>query len=370
MRSKRTTPIGLDIRDSEVHAVQFEVADGRPALRAAAVWAVPPASEADERAPALLAALRSLSLDRRFVGRKVVSALPANQVDVRPLRLRPGVTPEDGAAFQENLILEARSSLLYSPEEAYIDYVPLGTTIEDGQQKYAVLLIAARREHVNRHLAVLRAAHLDCVHIEPGAPAALRMLRDGDGTVAFLDVDADTTSISVGKQGGVLFSRTVSTGTRGMIRSLAQALRISEKEALRTLRTYGTDPEGSTAYDLAMAAETGLLPRESLRALLFSFVGQALGRIAEEIRRSLDYFSRQRRGGSIDKAFLVGVEMPAGMAAHLEKEIGTKVIAGPALAQSLQIDPSVGLGGPTPSRDPMPNLPSLAAMGLALREEV
>jgi Tfp pilus assembly PilM family ATPase len=53
---------------------------------------------------------------------------------------------------------------------------------------------------------------------------------------------------------------------------------------------------------------------------------RALEGIAQEVRRSLNYFSRQRRGGQIQADFRTGATVPANLDSYLEEQIGVPVV--------------------------------------------
>ena len=83
--------------------------------------------------------------------------------------------------------MEASSCLLYRPEDAVIDYLPIHMETQLSSGGMQSLLIAARKECVNRHLALLRAAGLRSVHLDVGGCAAARLIGRDNAAIAIVD---------------------------------------------------------------------------------------------------------------------------------------------------------------------------------------
>jgi len=355
-KQKLYTPIGLSVQESAVHAIQFRRVGSGVACHAAAAQRI----TEGEGLSGELEAVQALFDTEPFAGNRVVSVLRNVDVDLRKLVLPAGIVPDRTPAFAEALTLEARAVLPYSPEHAALDYVVLDKEIVDGHERATLLLIAAKKEHVNRHLALLKTAGLQCLHLDVPPCAAARVLFNGDAVRAVVDIDAVHTDISVCRGQNVLFSRTINCGTRSMVDKIATTLDVSQDEATQQLYTYGIDPGDSTAYNLRDAVETGLIDAAALPAAVHEPCRDVFNQFAAEIRRSVTYFSNQLRGGAIEAITLLGSLIPFNLDGYLTE------------ALAMPVQPARAYRVPVADMAPSPEAYSAFAVaaGLALREDL
>jgi len=334
-RSKRYTPIGVDIKDSAVYAVQYGRAEGQPKLHAAAWRRIEAADPPQTQEAATISALRSLLASEPFVGRRAVGAAPRTEVDMRRIKLSAGIGPEDGARFVEELVQRARGALLYPPEEAVLDYLPIGDEMQDGRRFLTVLLIASKKQSVLRHLELLKGAGLECVHLDVAPCAAVRMMPEKKTTYAVIELGRRCTVISVAQGSKLLFSRTVKQGMERMIEELAMGLDVPFEEGEALMRTYGIRHNHRTRCDLNQAQETGLIDPEIISATLFEICCRRFEQFVKEVQRSIDYVSHQNHaifgrgpwmGGEVEKVYLVGELIPKGVEPYLSDALEMEVI--------------------------------------------
>jgi len=328
LRTHRThSPIGVDVGDRTIRAVQFRRRGQRTELHAARSRQMPRSEDgSQDGAAGALETLRSVIGDGPFVGAEIVSAVPSRDVDIRPLRLPAGVSRENDEEFEEALLLSARSSLLYNIEEAVVDYLPLGAEREESEERLAVLLVAAKKRDVNRLLALFKGAGLRCLHLDARPCASARVLCEDGGAFAMIELGPTCATFSVARESDLLFSRTVSLGTDGIIEELVRTLSINRQEAEQMLTTYGISYARPSRCDLRKAEETGLVDADLFPRLNFDVAKPVLDRIVAEAKRSINYFSRQRRGGSVEKAFLWGDLMPANVDGCLAQALSIPVV--------------------------------------------
>jgi type IV pilus assembly protein PilM len=358
-KSQSFSPIGLDIRAAGVYAVQLEYGADAPRLHVAA--AVPVRNEASrEGLPSVSSALTTLLESRAFVGRKVVTAVPSGEVDVRPATLPPGVLPGDGARFEEALEAEARAVLAYGLDECVLDHVLQETSPEKGKPPQTeILLVAAKKENVNRHLALLQTVGLDCLHMDIGPCASARVLGEDDGIYAVVDIDSNRTAISTAQGRKLLFSRTLKTGMQGIVEELSRALEIDADQSAHLLWRYGLGPSASVMLDLAAVAETGHVPAQAIPSAIYEICCHSFESFARELKRSIDYFSLHHAGEAVQRVMVSGSLVPAHLTSFLEQR----------LAMSVQLaDAFSALGNGTVQRG-LQNSAFVVATGLALRRE-
>jgi type IV pilus assembly protein PilM len=357
-KGQKYTPIGIDVRESSVHAVQFASDQGNPKVHVAATEPIVGAASSPAGVAPVVMALKSLVTGYPFVGRDVIGSVPSQDVDVRPIRLPEGVVPGDDDHFRSALNMEARSCLLYSPEEAVLDYVPLGVQSGGEGQHHSVLLVAVKKESVNGHLALLRAAGLNCVHLDVVPCAAARILGNGEATHAAIDLDRRQTVVLMARGADLLFSRTIKFGFQVFVDEVMRTLNVDEVHAEHLLRGYGIEHGRAVRYDLQRIGETGMLVAESMRAIIFEVCSKAFDRFAGELRRSIDYFALQQRGGAIERVVLMGEFVPPGLGEFISDRLSIPAALTNALSR-YGADESALPGG----------CAYTIAAGLALREE-
>ena len=326
MRKKMPfTPIGLDISDTTLSAVQFAREAGSVRLHAALTCNIDANGDAAAADGKLRDALTALIASGRFVGREVVGAMPRTDVDIRPVTLPEGVTARDGQRFTSALRDEARGCLLYKPEDAVIDYLPLNTGQEavDGQAK--VLLVAARREVLNRYLAAMKAVGLKCAHLDVAPCAAARLLEKENSIYTLIDLDRRCSVISIARGGDLLFSRTLKFGMTAFVDAVAEGLEVPASEAEAMLRSYGIARPESHRIDLDVVGETGCVDPGVISATLFEMCGKAARYIAAEAKRSIDYFALHRYGGKVERAYLLGAFLPMHLDTFLSDRLSIPV---------------------------------------------
>ena len=358
-KNQKYTPIGIDVRESSVHAVQFAVSDGGLRLHVAASEPVVGAANEPDGAAPVVSALRCLLAGYPFVGRDAIGSVQSQDVDVRPIRLPEGTTPGDSDQFRSALKIEARSCLLYSPEEAVLHYVPLEVQPGTDAQQHSVLLVAVKKNNVNGLIGVLRAAGFDCLHMDVVPCAAARILGDGEGSYAAIDLDRRQTLVLMARGADLQFSRTIKFGFQVFVDDLSRALNVDKAQAEHILRAYGIEHGRAVRYDLQRIAEGGMIEIESMRAVIFEVCSKALDRFAGELRRSMDYFALQRHGGVIERIALMGGLVPSGFGEFISDRLSVPASPSDALSR-YTTDESVLPGG----------CAHVVAAGLALRKEM
>jgi len=354
------TPIGIDVGDLAVRAVQFTSDKRGLQLHAAVTRRIRPGEPSDEGIrEATIAALRAVARSGSFIGTKVVTAMPRANVDIRAFRLSSKVKPEDGPAFLDAVLDEIRSTLLYPPEQACLDFIPISTTQDAQNNEDTYLLVASRQEKVKDYLSLFDAVGFHCLHLDVASCAVARVLGDKEEMEAFIELNHNNTVISMSQGGELRFSRTVKLGLNNMIDELCQSLNFRREEAETLLRHFGMTHRGTMTLDLAMIEQTGRLEENVFPTVVFEVCSRIFEMIVTELQRSVNYVVNQRHGGAAKKSILHGI-VPANLDLYLSERLSMPVVLGDALAQFSD-------NGETPN---VRNLPYAVAVGLALRDEV
>ena len=158
-------------------------------------------------------AIRELSNCGKFRGREVIATIPANEVFIEHIKM-PKIKEEPGSddKLQDALLPKIKQKLPFEPDDAMIKYIPAE---EDN-----VLVIAAERKKINRHLAIYEKAQLAIKSITVW-PTALansyaeffgRRKTDIEAIVMLLDIEVNCTNVVICRAKTPLFARSIPIG--------------------------------------------------------------------------------------------------------------------------------------------------------------
>jgi type IV pilus assembly protein PilM len=314
--------IGLDIEPGSIAAVQVAVADGLSVARAAVCDLDPHVVRDGEvtDGEALTEALTALWAANPWLDRKVRIGVANARIIVRVMDLPPLEDPKELAAAVQ---FQAADELPMALDQAVIDFVSLGMVETPMGTRSRVVLVAARRDMVERVLIAARDAGLRPEGIDLSAFAMIRALGSSDGAALYLSVGGQT-NLAVAENGNCLFTRVSTAGIESMAIDLAERQALTLDHARGWLRHVGL---GSPLVELE--GETPII--EDARMVLV----EGLRRVVEDVRATLDFHGTQMAGGAaVERVLLTGpaVAVP-GFAEALERELGlpveSRILAGP-----------------------------------------
>jgi type IV pilus assembly protein PilM len=242
--SARTNPIAVDIGTDSIKLLQVEPREAALRLCAAAAIEMPEAvrNSPQQRETFCADAIREAIATKGFKGRQVVTCLPANQMAVQHLRMAK-MTAEE---LQKALPFEAQGKLPFDASRAVLKHALSGEVYQNQEAKQEVILMAAPRESVDRHLSILSKAKLDVVgiHVEPHALIEcfghlFRRKTDVDISTMFVDIGAGSTHVVIAHGKQMVFAKHVQIGGDMLNRKVADATSTSLPEA-RELRVRMT----------------------------------------------------------------------------------------------------------------------------------
>ncbi|AGY57481.1 type IV pilus assembly protein PilM [Gloeobacter kilaueensis] len=266
--------LGIEVTPEQTTIAQLENSGGRLRLRHLLSAATPAGAIVDGRVEdprAVAATIQDLMATARLKARPVATAIPAREAVIRLFNLPADLQGAELRAVVLNQ--EAELYLPYPREEAYVDFQPLEAFVDPGGvRRQEILLVAAQYSVVNSYTEAIRRAGLEVAAVDIASFALTRALQgelqrfSPEEAVALVVLQADSTEINILFRGICQFSRTVSLGTW----ELRQLL-----ERSKLLKPAG-------------AAERQYAQEEALRRVLLD--------LAEEIRRSLDFYQAQGEG--------------------------------------------------------------------------
>ena len=294
-RKNNTSVVGLDLDPSHIAAAEVSV-NGHIAIKRGAVAELRPGILRDGEvtdAPALTEALKTFFAENELP--KNVRLGVANQrIVVRSLDVPP---LEDPKQLDAAVRAEAPDHIPMPMDEAILDYVPLGLVQTVGGPRMRVVIVAARRELIDRLISATKGAGLKVEGIDLAAFGMVRALaskEEDSGAVLYINV-AGLTNVAVANSTGCLFTRAAAGGLSAIVATLAERRSLTLEHARMWLGHVGlVTPLASVEGDAELVAAT--------RATLDEGVHQ----LADTVRNSLNFYRMQDNAETVSRALLTG----------------------------------------------------------------
>jgi type IV pilus assembly protein PilM len=317
MKNSRTkNVVGLDIDPSGVTAVEVS-ANGRLTIQRAAVAPLEEGIARDGEivdVEGLSTALRDLWKSNRRLGKRVRIGLASQRIVVRIIEMPVIDDPKELATAIQ---FHAQEHIPMPLESAVLDHVPLDIVDDGDGPRRRIMLVAARRETVERVAAAVRNAGLRVEGIDLASFAMIRALHNSDNddeTVLYLSVGG-LTNLAVAQGTACLFTRVAGGGLEALAVELAERQGLTLDHARAWLHHVGVvEPVEEIEGDESIVVE-------ARRVLLAG--GQ---RIAAEVRNTLDFHNLQATAGPVKRAVLTGPAATVpGFASALSAELGLPI---------------------------------------------
>jgi type IV pilus assembly protein PilM len=337
MAKRATHIVGLEIEPSAVHAAAVTV-NGSVSVKTAAVVPLETGIVRDGEVndvDALADALRSLYRENKGLDKKVRIGIANQKIVVRVLELPP---LEDRKELEAAVRFQAQDQIPMPLDSAVLDFQPLDIIETDQGRRQRVLIVAARRDMIDRVLAAAKAAGLKPEGIDLSAFAMIRALHRPAPTetpepVLYLSVGG-LTNLAVAEGTTCLFTRVVGGGLEAIAVELAERKALTLEHARGWLRHVGlvlplSEVESDDQDEIAQEARTVLL--------------DGVRRIGGEVRNSLDFHHAQE-GMSlrVQRAVLTGAAATVpGFDDALAAELGLPVEAGVVDGTPDGLDPNL-----------------------------
>jgi type IV pilus assembly protein PilM len=234
-------PIALDIGTDSIKMLQMRCGGGGLAVCASARWRlpadVPRTGEAWRQL--VIGAVREMYQSGGFRGRRVITALSCDQLKIKNVRL-PSLSPRE---LEEAVRWEAKDRFGVDFEPDQLHYLQAGQIRQGTETFYEVILLAAPREEVESHYAMLEAMGLRPEHIDAEPLAVfrpferhLRRRADENAISVIVDIGHSGTKVIVARGREIVLIKKIDIGGRKLAEAVAKQLNLSLEEAgdLRT----------------------------------------------------------------------------------------------------------------------------------------
>jgi type IV pilus assembly protein PilM len=298
--SKKTTVVGLELDPSHVAAAEVSVNGSITVTRGAVAPLRPGIIRDGEVADpqGLTEALKTLFAEHDLP-RRVRLGVSNQRIVVRSLDLPP---IDDPKALAATVRVEAPDHIPMPMDEAILDFQPLGRVVNpQGQERERVVVVAVRREMIDRVVGAAKDAGLHLEGIDLSAFAMVRAVGEtGDDAVLYANI-AGLTNVAVANGSGCLFTRASAGGLDAMVHTLSERGGLTTEHAREWLKHVGlARPVEEVEGDEAIVAAT--------RAVLEEGVQQ----LADSVRNSLNFYRTQEASERVERGVVTGpvVEIP------------------------------------------------------------
>jgi len=308
--------VGLNIEPGYVAAVE-----GRPghvAVNRAAVASLAPDMVRDGEVldvEGLAAVLRSLFAENKL-GKRVRLGVANQRIVMRTVDLPP---MKDAKEIASAARFQAQEHIPMPLDQAVLEHHSLGIVESADGPRTRVVLVAARRDMIDRLLDATRRAGLRPEGVDLSAFAMIRALHQQgrSGSTLYVSVGG-MTNLAVAVDTTCMFTRVVALGTESMAGELAERRYLTLEHSHGWLKHVGLqNPVAEIEGDQAIVAEA----RQVLT--------EGIGRITDDVRNSLDFYAMQSGAAGVERVVLTGPALAIpGFAEQLGVSIGLPVEEG------------------------------------------
>jgi type IV pilus assembly protein PilM len=293
-RSPQSSVVGLTLDAGHLAAAEVSV-DGTLSLTRGAVAELQPGVIRDGEVAdpiALAEALKALFAENELP-RRVRLGIAHQRIVVRTLDLQTVV--EDEKALTAAVREVAPDHIPMPMDEAVLDYQSLGTVDTPLGPRTRVVVVAVRKEMVERVAAAVDGAGLEIEGIDLSAFGMVRALAsEHEGAVLYVDVSG-LTNVAVANKSSCLFTRASAGGIETIAQRLAESRGLTLEHARAWISHVGlVAPLDGIEGDADLIAGTRTALTEGVREL------------ADGIRTSLNFYRTQDAAETVELGVVTG----------------------------------------------------------------
>lgn len=284
---KKKEVVGIDIGSSSVKVVQLKDNKGSFQLLNIGIYPLPPEAIVDNTlmdSTSIAAAIKNLVTSLGIKIKDVVCSISGNSVIIRKIVL-PAMPQEE---LEDQISWEAEQYIPFDINDVNMDFQILSPDSND-PSKMNVLLVASKKDIINDYVSVFSEAGMQLSVVDVDSFAVQNAFEanhdySSEDILALINIGASVMNINVIKDGITLFTRDVQMGGN-----------LYSEEIQKQM--------GLSSYD----AEIGkLLAHESKNDALRNVILKVNETIAQEIRRSLDFYNSTATDDRITSVYVSG----------------------------------------------------------------
>lgn len=299
--SKKSSGIGIELTPERINIARLKKQGQKLKLQTLVTAEIPEGIFEEGQivdSPAMAEIIQSTLAENKIKVSKATTAVPGRAVT----RVIPVPAELDDNELREMVLNQEASLYLPFPrDEADVDYQKLGFFVDnDGIEKVQVLLVAVKKDITNTYTETFAQAGLSLSVLETSSFALIRTIREqlrqftSQEAVAIVDIQFESTEISIVVDGIPHFSRTVPLGTAQVQNALSRAMNLPPSRNADLLEGMSIPPGPTTG-----GPKGGMNP--GTVAML-----RVIGELSDELRRSIDFYLNQGEDMEIAQLLLAG----------------------------------------------------------------
>jgi type IV pilus assembly protein PilM len=293
-QKKEKTVVGLEMDPSHLAAAEVHVNGGLTVKKGAVAHLRPGILRDGEvvDSAALSDALRTLFAENDL-GTTVRLGVANQRIVVRTLDF-PVV--HDERALELAVYAGAPDHIPVPMDEAVLDFQPLGEVVTPEGPRTRVVIVAVRRDTIDRLVTAAHDAGLKLEGIDLSAFAMVRALRTAGTEQAVLYINlAGLTNVAVANDTGCLFTRAAAGGLDAIAQTLTERRGLTLEHARGWMQHVGlATPLASVEGDAELVAAV----RQAL--------DEGVHQVADTVRNSLNFYRMQDSAENVERAVLTG----------------------------------------------------------------
>lgn len=358
-------PIGIDIEDQRISAVQLEQTGENLSIRG--LWHGEFDAYTDglpEEDDALVSVLKSITKSKRFKGKSAVVHLPSQNIISFPIQFQ---VDEEGESVEERIFRESAKILTFPVEEVILDYPTLIAKSSGARTDYRAIITAVHRDHIQQYMSVFKQAGLTVEAIDFGVASLIRvhehLYEPVNNTILLCHIGFRQSFLSVVTTEGILAQRYFTWGFQSLLDKILANLDLPADKAMFILRKYGLAYE-----ELKAGADKGNRSSDetmvSLHRALYQIITPYIDELIYEFHTITSYMRSEEQNTVLDGVYMYGcASMMQSLASYVEKRIGLTV---------KEVNPLVAMDKTFTDHSILPDIsegaPFTLALGLAMRK--
>jgi len=302
-------PIGIDIQERQILAVQLRSYRRGIAIKALAHAEIDTNWQADDPAQnieALLPPLKKIATDKSFRGKRVVLHIPSQQLISFPIRFKTAGTE----TLEEAIVQESAPYLPFPLEEAIIDYPSLEPVNSDDACEYKAVMIAVHSDLVENYIGLLKRVGLAVEAVDFQVSSLIRLHHhlssEGSGPTILCHIGMTQTLLVILSKDTILAQRYVPTGLQFMLGKIADNLVLSQgkSSAKGMLQKYGLAYQDQPPANPAPSDQS--VETNRLHRVIYQLLSPQLEELLFELHKIIGYVRSEAPNTVFENMYVYG----------------------------------------------------------------
>jgi len=311
--TKNAGPIGLDIAGNQLHLIQIEPHGSRGKIIAAAQRKLPDGlnPRSNEYHEAVAQLVNEAVSRGGFVGRQMVTSLPAEQVQLKNMRM-PCMPYDD---LREAVRWEVQERMAEKGQTLSVRFFDAGEVRQGDETRREVIAVACDQYFAQHHVDALNERHFELLAVETTAATmarSARMVSDEDRPVLMLDIGPVVSTLIITSGERVLFGKSIHIGSNHIDESVSKHLELPVTEA-GVLRKRLDNQSVTGKQDDSVG--------EDAQRAVFDATRVSLVELAKEVSLCVRYFGVTFRGEKPNAIHMTGIEASSAWLHHVMSEV-------------------------------------------------